>query len=377
MMHKAYKYRLYPSKSQVTVLNQTLEQCRLVYNRVLEIRKTSWEQNGKNVRYYETKKLLPLWKQENRELKNVHSQVLQDVVNRVETAYAAFFRRVKLGENPGYPRFKGYGRYDSITYMQNGFKILNGHLILSKIGDIRVITHRTIPENCEIKTCTIRRSRTGKWFASISVCIDQQQQVIENKKPVVGIDVGLTYFATLSNGEHINNPMFLKNEELNLSKSQRKLSKQDKGTSERRKFVMIVSRIHERIANRRNDFAHKLSKKLVENYGLIVFEDLNISDMVRDKNYSKSIHDVAWNTLIQFTKSKAEDAGSKVVLVDPRYTSQKCSVCGHVEKDNRKTQSNFTCLNCGHTENADINAAKNILGLGLQSIANTVYSVPA
>jgi len=320
--------------------------------------------------------LLPEWKKEYPTLKNIHSQVLQDVVNRVEKAYVAFFRRIKSGENPGYPRFKQFGRYDSITYTQSGFEISNGHLVLSKIGDIRVITHRNLPENCEIKTCTIRRSRTGKWFASISVKIEKQP-ITEDQKPSIGIDVGLTNFATLSNGEKIKNPKFFKTEESTLARAQRKLSKQVKGTVKRRKSVMIVSRIHERIANRRNDFAHKLSKKLVDNYGLIVFEDLNITDMVQDSNYSKSIHDVAWNTLVQFTKSKAEDAGSNVVLIDPHYTSQTCSSCGYVDRDNRKTQSKFACLRCGHTENADVNAAKNILGLGLQSIANTDYSVHA
>ena len=376
MMLKAYQYRLYPKRSQVTVLNQTLEQCRMVYNRVLAIRKSAWEQEQKHIGYYETKKMLPEWKKEYPTLKNVHSQVLQDVVNRVEKAYVAFFRRIKSGENPGYPRFKQFGRYDSITYTQSGFEISNGHLVLSKIGDIRVITHRNLPENCEIKTCTIRRSRTGKWFASISVKIEKQL-IIEDQKPSIGIDVGLTNFATLSNGEKIKNPKFFKIEESTLARAQRKLSKQVKGTVKRRKSVMIVSRIHERIANRRNDFTHKLSKKLVENYSLIVFEDLNITDMVQNSNYSKSIHDVAWNTLVQFTKSKAEDAGSNVVLIDPHYTSQTCSSCGYVDRDNRKTQSKFICLRCGHTENADVNAAKNILGLGLQSIANTDYSVHA
>lgn len=373
-MLKAYQYRLYPKKSQVTVLNQTLEQCRMVYNRVLAIRKDAWELEQKHVGYYETKKLLPEWKQEYPSLKNVHSQVLQDVVTRVDKAYTAFFRRVKLGEEPGHPRFRQFGRYDSLTYTQSGFELDGQRLILSKIGDIPIVTHRTFEG--ESKTCTIRRSRTGKWFASITVKTDTPLPT-NIQKPSVGVDLGIVNFITFSTGETVPNPRFFKTDESALARAQRRLSKQVKGTVKRRRSVMIVSRIHERIANRRNDFAHKISRQLVDNYGLIAVEDLNIKEMVQDRIYSKSIHDVAWNALLQMTQSKAEEAGCCVVLIDPHYTSQTCSSCGHVDKDNRKTQAKFVCLKCGHSENADVNAAKNILGLGLQSVASTLSTVLA
>ena len=373
-MLKAYQYRLYPKKSQRTALNQTLEQCRMVYNRVLVIRKDAWEKERKRIGYYETKKLLPLWKKEYPSMKNIHSQVLQDVVTRVDLAYKAFFRRVKAGEEPGHPRFKQFGRYDSITYTQSGFELKGQKLILSKIGEVPIITHRKYEGN--VKTCTIRRSRTGKWFASISVEINNLP-VQNNQKPAIGIDLGITKFITCSNGDVVENPKFFKTDESALAKAQRKFSKQMKGTVKKRQSAMIVSKIHERIANRRKDFAHKISRKLVDNHSLIVFEDLNVKEMVQDSDYSKSIHDVAWNTLVIMTQSKAEEAGCHVVLIDPHYTSQTGSSCGHVEADNRKSQAKFVCLKCGHSENADINAAKNILGLGLQSVAITGQPVTA
>lgn len=373
-MLKAYQYRLYPRKSQIAILDQTLEQCRMTYNRVLAIRKDAWEHEQKRIGYYETKKLLPEWKEEYPSLKNIHSQVLQDVVTRVDKAYKAFFRRIKSGETPGHPRFKQFGRYDSITYTQSGFELKNQNLILSKIGYIPIITHRSFEG--DIKTCTIRKSRTGKWFASITIkTINPPLKT--SQKPSVGIDMGITNFITLSNGEKVDNPKFFKRDERILAKAQRRLSKQIKGTLKRKQSVMIVSKIHEHIANCRNDFAHKISRQLVDTYGLISFEDLNIKDMVQNKIYSKSIHDVAWNTLLQMTQSKAEEASCCVVLIPPAYTSQTCSFCGYVDQDNRKSQSKFVCLSCGHSENADVNAAKNILGLGLQSVASTLSTVHA
>jgi putative transposase len=252
---------------------------------------------------------------------------------------------------------------------------LDGQILtLSKVGDVPVITHRTFEG--EIKTCTIRRSRTGKWVASITVETDTIP-ALPNQKPSVGIDLGITNFITFSTGESIPSPRFFKTDKQALAKAQRKLFKQVKGTVGRKQSVMTVSKIHERIANRRKDFAHKISRQLVDTYGLIAFEDLNIKEMVQDTDYSKGISDVAWNTLLQMTQSKAEEAGSCVVLIPSYYTSQTCSLCGHVEADNRKSQANFVCLKCGHTENADVNAAKNILGLGLQSVASTLSTVTA
>ncbi|MGB4478189.1 MAG: transposase [Candidatus Methanoculleus thermohydrogenotrophicum] len=215
------------------------------------------------------------WKKERPELNRVYSQVLQNVQMRVDLAFKSFLRRVKAGENPGYPRFKGKGRYDSFTDPQSGFKLDGDRLHLSKIGDVKIILHRPIEGN--IKTLTIRRTATEKWYACFSVEYDPTP--VPQKGTVVGVDVGLESFATLSNGEKIENPRFFRTDEKALAKAQRKLSITEKETPERKKARKVVARIHERIANRRLDFAHQTSRMMVDRFGTIVFENLKITNM--------------------------------------------------------------------------------------------------
>ena len=359
---KAYRYRLFPTKSQVSQMEQTLEICRWVYNETLAMRKNAWEQEQRHISYYESKRQIPLWKKERPELSTVYSQVLQNVTLRVDLAFKAFFRRLKSGEKPGYPRFKGKGRYDSFTYPQYGFKLDGDRLHLSKIGDVKIVLHRPIEGT--IKTLTIRRSATGKWYACFSVEYDPTPA--PQKESVVGIDVGLESFATLSNGEKIENPRFFRTDEKALAKAQRKLSKAEKGTPERKKARKIVAHVHERIANRRLNFAHQTSRKVVDRFGTIVFEDLNITNMQKNHHLAKSIADAAWSMFITITESKAEDAGSRVILVNPRNTSQICSRCGMIVA---KTLSDrvHSCPHCGLVMDRDQNAAINIMRLGLQS----------
>ncbi len=366
---KAYRYRLYPTKKQVTCLKRTLEICRWVYNNTLAMRKNAWEIEKQNISYFETKRQLPIWKREKPELKTVHSQVLQDVTKRVDLAFQAFFLRVKRGEKSGYPRFKGYGRYDSITYPQSGFHLISGQNILhaSKIGDIPIVIHRSL--DGEIKTLTIRRTSTDKWYACFSVEIpdsDSDRETLSNDS-VVGIDVGLTTFCTMSDGTTVENPRWFRNDEKKLAKSQRKLSRLEKGTPERRKQRKIVARIHEKISNKRKDFIYKLANNLTNTYGTIVFEDLNVKNMMKNHCLAKSIGDAAWNLLISTTVNKAEEAGCTVVLVNPKQTSQICSQCGQIVK---KTLSDriHSCPYCGLNMNRDLNASINIMRLGLQSL---------
>ena len=364
-MRKSFKYRLYPTKSQRSRMERTLDLCRWVYNQTLAYRKDTWEKEGRPTSKYETHNLLPSWKVERSELTEVHSQVLQNVQERVELAFKAFFRRVKSSEKPGYPRFRGRGWYDSFTYPQAGFKLLCGKLRLSKIGDIKIRLHR--PIEGKIKRLTVRRSSTGKWFACFSVEIDDPPKPPWKDGSTVGIDVGLESFATMSNGEKIDNPRFFKSEEKALAKAQRRLSKCAKGTSERRVAVKVVQRVHERIANRRYDFAHQVSHNLVERFGLIAFEDLNITNMLKNHCLAKSISDAAWRMLVTVTSNKAESAGSKVVLVDPRNTSQLCSRCG-VKAAKSLSDRVHECPQCGLVMDRDENAAINILRLGMQSL---------
>jgi putative transposase len=343
-------------------MEQTLEICRWVYNETLAMRKNAWEREQRSISYYESKRQIPLWKKEHPELSSVYSQVLQDISMRVDLAFKAFFRRVKAGENPGFPRFKGKERYDSFTYPQYGFKLDGDRLHLSKIGDVRIVLHR--PVEGTIKTLTIRRSSTGKWYACFSV--DYEPTPAPQKETAVGIDVGLASFATLSNGEKIENPRFFRTDEKALAKAQRKLLKAEKGTPKRKKARKIVAHIYERIATRRLNFAHQTSRKLVDRFGTIVFEDLNVKNMQKNHHLAKSIADVAWTMFISITESKAEEAGSRVVLVNPRNTSQQCSRCGMIAA---KTLSDrvHSCPHCGLVMDRDQNAAINIMRLGLQS----------
>ena len=364
-MLKVLRYRIYPTKSQRSKMADTLELCRWTYNEVLAVRKNAYEHGGESVSYYETKKLLPQWKDDKIELNLVHSQVLQEVVKRVDLAYQAFFRRAKNGENPGYPRFKGYGRYDSFTYTQTGFSLKPGKLWLSKIGDIKIKLHRAIVG--EILRLNIRKMPTEKWFVSCLVEVEPDDPLPKTGLSI-GVDVGLNSFITLSNGKHVDNPRFFIHGENALAKAQRKLSKAEKGTPERAKALKVVHHVHERITNKRDEFVQKLSLKLVESYDLIAFEDLNIKGMVKNHCLAKHIADAAWNKLITTTSYKAEWAGKRVELVNPNGTSQICSGCGQVvQKD--LSERIHRCSFCGLTLDRDHNAAINILRLGLQSVA--------
>ena len=293
----------------------------------------------------------------------VHSQVLQDVLKRLDKAFDAFFRRIREGQKAGYPRFRSRSRYDSFTFSQSGFSIEKSKLRLSKIGRVKIKLHR--PIEGKVKTLTITRSSTGKWFACFTA--EVQHESLPDSQNAVGIDMGLKSFAMLSTGEAIANPKFFRVEEKRLVKAQRKLSAATKGSLERRKRRKITARIHERIANKRRDFAHQESRKLVDRFGIIVFENLNIRGMLKNHCLAKSIADAAWNQLAQFTTYKAEEAGRCVRQVNPRNTSQACSGCGEVVKKDLRIRIH-KCSGCGLTLDRDYNAARNILALGLQSI---------
>lgn len=366
-MLKSYKYRLYLTKKQQVILSQTFEECRWLYNHFLEQRKISWEKEKKSLNYHSQTVSIPSLKQERPSLDSVHSQVLQNVAVRIDLAFKSFFRRVKSGEKPGYPRFRGRGWYDSITYPQTGFEIKDGKLKLSKIGSIKFKYHRQLEG--KVKTCTIRRSATGKWYACFS-CIVEPNPLPKTDK-AVGVDVGLESFATFSDGSKISNPRFFREDEKDLAKVQRKLSKAEKGTPERKKRRKAVAKVHERISNRRNNFAHQESRKIVNQFDTICIEDLSINKMVHNRCLSKSIHDAAWGQFAQYLAYKAESAGRRLVLVNPAYTSQTCSKCGHREAK-KLSDRIHKCNCCGFETHRDINSALNILTLGIQSLGSTI-----
>jgi len=313
-MRKTFRYRLLPTKSQRTKLDPTLELCRWVYNETLATRKRAWEREQKSLSLYGTNKLLTLWKAARPELNEVYSQVLQNVQERVDLAFQAFFRRVKAGHQNGYPRFKGYGRYDSFTFKPYGFGFKapqNGRLNLSKIGSIKIRLHRLIEG--EIKTLTLQRDRVGNWYACFSCVVEPKPLPVSPQ--VIGIDVGLSKFAALSTGESISIPSFLKRDEADLKRIQRKLSKLDQGTPQRHKAIKALNHVHIRIKHRRSDFAHKQSQQLINKYQIICFEDLDIQDMQHhgNKRINKSIADVAWAQFVNMTTGKAEEAGRLVI----------------------------------------------------------------
>lgn len=363
LIRKSFLFRLRLTKKQAKLLQAQLDECRWLYNLLLEHRILSYEELGISLSKYEQTMLLPLLKEERNTLSLVHSQVLQNVVDRLDKGFQSFFRRCKAGEKPGFPRFRGMHRYNSFCYPQSGFALVGNHLKLSKLGSFRIKMHR--PIEGEIKTSTLRRNASGDWDVSFSCEINVEQQ--PPKEEAIGIDVGLEHFATLSNGQEIPNPRFFKLGEKALAKAQRKLAKLKKGTKERRKQGKVVAKVHERIGNRRKDFCHKESKKIIDQYQYICLEDLDIKKMMEGSYFAKSITDASWNQFRQFLTYKAAEAGRKLGLVNPAYTTQDCNQCGN-RKEKKLSERTHSCSKCGYETTRDINAAQNILALGLDGL---------
>ncbi len=312
-MRKTFKYRLYPTSAQRSKLKAALDACRLVYNQTLDIRKMAWDERQDSISLYDTNKLLTEWKRERDDLSNAFSQSLQDAQQRVDLAFKAFFRRVKANKKRiakglpvdpvGYPRFKSWLRYDSFTYKQAwvGFRLDDDRLYLSKIGKVKIKLHRPIMG--AVKTLNIKRDRLGNWYAAFSCEVEPVRLSVNQR--VVGVDVGLSKFAVRSDGFEIANPRFFKRDEKTLKKAARKYSRYPKGSAARRKYLRAYNHIWERIRNRRQDFAHKEARKLVNEFQIICLEKLQIQDMLTGNYHSmnRSIADVAWNRFAQYILS--------------------------------------------------------------------------
>lgn len=301
-------------------------------------------------------------KKEVPEFKQVHSQVLQNVLERLDNSFRGFFSRVQKGEKAGYPRFQGTNRYDSFTYPQSGFELDGKQLKLSKIGNIRMIRHQKIQG--EIKTCTIKH-KNGHYYVCFSCEVTSHKP--SNQTSAVGVDVGISHLAITSDGKFFDNPRHLRSLEHKLKRHQRNVSKKKKGSTRRKKAVRLLAKTHEKIANKRKDTAHKVFFQLVKAYDLIVFEDLSVQEMVKNHRLAKSISDSAWKQLITFTTYKAENAGKRVVSVNPYNTSQECSNCGNIVKKGLEERTH-RCT-CGYEDHRDVNAAKNILKRGIVSFS--------
>lgn len=387
-MLRAYKYRLYPNKKQAEKLQWVLDRTRELYNAALQERRDAYRIAKVTIGYNQQAAQLPEIKEIRPEYAEIHAQVLQDTLRRVDKAFKAFFRRVKNGEKPGYPRFQAYGRYDSFTYPQSGFSLTEDNRVsLSKIGTIKVKIPKgkkaTVPQGT-MKTYTIKRE--GRDFFVIFTCEVEHEIVYHPSEEAVGIDLGLLHFATLSDGSTIENPRHLRQAEQKLKKLQAALARKKRGSKRRRKAAQVVGKNHRHIRNQRKDFHHKEARKLVNGYQTIVFEKLqpaNMSKRPKPKQdeatgaylpngasakagLNKSILDAGWGMFQQIVMNKAEWAGSRVLFVSPKYTSQMCSRCGAIVQ--KELEERWHSCSCGCELDRDHNAAITILRLGLQAL---------
>jgi putative transposase len=330
-----------------------LSVCRRLYNDSLHDRKVAYEDCHCGLSYYDQQDWLKF-----ADKQGVYGHILQNVLRRADAAFRNFFRRVKNGETPGYPRFQGRNRYDSFTYPDpygTRYKIEGGKLHLSKIGSIRIFQHREIVG--KVKTCTIKRDG-DQWYASFSVELPDPEP--KEIKTYVGVDVGITTLATLSNSTEIENPKVLDKYDSKLRRAHRDLSRKKKGSNNRNKQKVILAGVYRKVRNARKDCLYKASRILADTYDRIVFEDLQIKNMVKNHHLARSIHDASWSRLINFTTYKAEEAGGVVELVNPKNTSKQCSVCGGIQPM-PLSQRTYQCPDCGAVRGRDHNAAINIL----------------
>lgn len=355
---KTYLYRLYPSRSQKKRLDSVLETCRRVYNDCLAERKEAWESEQRSVSKVEQLRHVKTVKTENPYAKDVHSHILQVAVTDLDKAFQAFFRRVKAGEAPGYPRFKGRGRFSSFGLKEygNGFKIDGRRLKLTGIGRVPVRWHR--PIEGQVKTVRIIRKPDG-WYAAFS-CETTSIQLPSTGR-AIGVDVGLRWLFAFSDGATVENPRWYRESQAKRRILQRRVSRRRKGGTRRRKAVQRLARHHQHVANQRRDFLNKIVARLIADHDLVAIEDLRILNMVRNRHLSQSILDAAWGFFQERLIAKAAEAGRSVVEVDPAYTSQTCSGCGQRFPEHLSLAVRWVSCECGLFLDRDTNAAINVL----------------
>jgi len=360
-MLKTFQYRLYPTKSQERLLESTLETCRRFYNDCLAERKEAYEQEKRTISKFAQLHQVKTLKQTNPHAATVHSHILQVVVSDLDKAFQAFFRRVKAGEKPGYPRFKGRNRFDSFGFKEygNGFRLDGRRLKLSGIGRVAVRWHRELEG--QIKTARVIR-KAGHWYVSFA-CEVEQPEPLPSTGQSVGVDVGVASLITLSDGTKVDNPKWYRASQAKLRIAQRRVARRKKGGKNRRKAVLQLQRLHVHIQNQRRDFLNKLAHGLVQANDVIAVEDLQIQNMVRNKHLSKSILDSGWGYFRQRLAAKAAEAGRVVVAVNPAYTSKTCSGCGTVFEHLTLSDRWVECA-CGLSLDRDHNAALNIQRAG-------------
>ena len=357
-MQRNYKFRLYPSHNQAADLIQVQEGCRWLFNHMLQRKNEGWA-------YKNIQAEIPSLVKEQTFLADVHSKTRQYIMWQLKANIKALGELKKKGFKVGRIRFRGKGRFKTFVYNQSGFKVINKKLHLSKIGDIPLKMHREITG--EIKQVIIKRSDTNKWFAIFSV--DQPEcSVRTQSKKQVGIDVGINHYATDSDGRVTEHPHILNKYLGKLARVQRRFHRMVKGSNNRAKQRLIVARVHEKVTDTRMDWLHKLSTQYVREYGLIAVEDLDVKGMVEDEEHNaRNKMDSSWSTFAKMLEYKAESAGVQFVKVDPKNTTQDCSVCGkYVYKPLWVRTHN--CPHCGAVLDRDYNAALNILHKALSEV---------
>jgi putative transposase len=360
-VRKTYKYKLKPTPEQERGMAFVVRRCRELYNAALQERKEAWQKCGVSITVASQSAQLPEVKEVRPEYRDIHSQVLQDVLTRLDRGFQAFFRRIREGQTPGYPRFQGSNRYTSFTYKQfgNGATLDNGFLVLSKIGRIAVRWSR--PLEGMPKVVIISREADG-WYVCFS-CADVPVQPLPQTGQETGIDLGIEAFATLSDGTRIFHPGWYRKAEQALKTAQRRVSRRKRGSNRSRKAVTLLAKAHQKVRRQRADFHHKTALQLLRTNDTIYHEDLQTANMLRNHHLAKSISDAGWAAFLSILAFKAACAGKRVLAVPPAYTSQTCSDCGTMVQKGLSVRWH-RCPACGTSLHRDVNAARNIERFG-------------
>lgn len=370
-MRKTYLYQAKINKKTEANCNKWLELCRYIYNLALEQRISIFKQHRKHISANEQMSQLTELKKEYPEFKIVGSQCLQEVIQKLDLAFKGFYRRLKeKNGKAGFPRFKSRNRYNSFTLKKAGWRLEGRYLYIKNIGRFKLFLSR--PIEGEIKTITIRKTPTGKWFIAFS-CDNVPIRDFPDATNEVGIDVGIKSFCVDSNGEFIQNPKYLKESLKLLKRRQRSLSRKKKGSNRRKKARLLVAKVHEKVSNKRKDFLHKTANFYIKANKNIYIENLNIKGMIQNRKLSRSIADSSWGIFFNLLMYKAEEAGRNLIKVIPNGTSQKCSQCGERVPKSLSVRIH-QCPFCNLVLDRDLNASLNILRLGqsLQALSTPI-----
>ena len=361
-MFRTFRYRLYPNKDQAEALGEILWIACWLYNRALDYRRKKWRESREAVRYSQQSAMWREWRNEEpaeNPLRQLNMSAGQQVLRRLESSYRQFV----MGKR-GRPRFKKVSRFSSVNYKPgDGASIKNNRLYVQNVGLVRVRMHRKLP-NGKLKNIIIKRKSSG-WYVLLQIELPEQTFVRSSNAPV-GVDMGIMHALALSDGTIIDSPKFLELSLIKLRVLQRSLARKKRGGSNWRKTKHQIACLHERISNQRLGWWHKVTRRLVDTYGMVAIEDLQLSFILRNDKLALAAHDIGLGMFRTLLDYKAIEAGVEVILVNPRGTSKACSGCGSIVEKSLKDRI-YRCHHCGLVLDRDVNAAKNILELGRSS----------